>query len=126
LLPGNTAKTLAFFEFLKIFRIAYAMLLQGIWDADTIPQTRDAQCGSGKVRKTWEIEMSKTTERIVKTYSDNKAIGTIEMTDKQYARYVAESDPHTGAMLFSDLMTYGCEYVASETCDEDVTIFVEA
>jgi len=65
------------------------------------------------------------TERIVFTYADKKAIGTIEMTDRQYAEHVRSADPDTGAMLFSDLMTFGLEYVASETCDSDVTIYVE-
>lgn len=65
------------------------------------------------------------SERIVYTYADKKAIGTIEMTDRQYAQYVKESDPHTGAMLFSDLMTFGCEYVASDVVATDVTIYVE-
>lgn len=66
------------------------------------------------------------TERIVYTYADKKAIGTIEMTDKQYARYTAESDAHTGTILFGDLMAYGHEYVASEVVDIDTTVYVEA
>ena len=65
------------------------------------------------------------TERIVYTYADKKAIGTIEMSDKQYASYVKGSDRDTGAILFGDLMSYGLEYVASEIVDADVTVYVE-
>jgi hypothetical protein len=68
------------------------------------------------------IEM---TERIVFTYADKKAIGTIEMSDKQYASYVDGSDRDTGAILFGDLMSYGLEYVASDIVDTDVTVYVE-
>lgn len=66
------------------------------------------------------------TERIVYAYADKKAIGTIEMTDRQYARYVAESDADTGAILFGDLMAYGDEYVASDVVDINTTVYVEA
>ena len=65
------------------------------------------------------------TERIVYTYADKTAIGTIEMSDRQYARYVAESDPHTGTITFGDLMAFGFEYVASEVVDHDTTVYVE-
>jgi hypothetical protein len=65
------------------------------------------------------------TERTVYTYADKKAIGTIEMTDRQFARYVSESDAHTGAIAFGDLMAYGHEYVASDVVDTDTTVYVE-
>lgn len=65
------------------------------------------------------------SKRTVYTYADKQAIGTIEMTNQQYAQYVSESDQHTGAMLFSDLMAFGCEYVPSEIVAPNTTIYVE-
>jgi len=71
------------------------------------------------------MSTTETTTRTVYTYADKRAIGEIEMTDRQYARYAADGDRDTGAMSFADLMSYGLEYVASETVDLDTTIYVE-
>lgn len=62
--------------------------------------------------------------RTVYTYDDNTAIGEIEMTYKQFARYISEADAGTGAILFSDLMSYGLEYTASEVVSGDTTVYV--
>jgi len=64
--------------------------------------------------------MSKT----VHTYSDGVVIGEIDMTDDQLARYIAESDRDTGAILFRDLMAYGLPYTASEIVSGDTTVYV--
>lgn len=66
-----------------------------------------------------------TETRTVYTYADKIAIGEIEMTDAEYARYVKDAAPHTGAMLMGELMSYGCEYTPSEIVDHDTTIYVE-
>ena len=63
--------------------------------------------------------------RTVYCYADNTAIGEIEMTDKQFAQYIADADKDTGAILMYDLMAYGCEYVASEVVDGTTTVYVE-
>lgn len=68
---------------------------------------------------------TETTTRTVYTYADKRAIGEIEMTDRQYARYAADGDRDTGAMLMRDLMSYGLDYVASDIVDGDTTIYVE-
>jgi hypothetical protein len=62
--------------------------------------------------------------KTVYTYDDSTAIGEIEMTDKQFATYIAESDDVTGTILFSDLMAYGLDYTASEIVPGDTTVYV--
>ena len=68
-----------------------------------------------------------TQTRIIRTYSDAKAIGEVEMTDRQYAAYSAAADRDTGAIPMEDLRSYiyGCDVVFSDIVDDDVTVYVE-
>lgn len=66
-----------------------------------------------------------TTTRTVCCYATGRAIGEMEMSDAQYARYVAAADRYTGAILLSEAVGYGGEYVASETTEDDITVYIE-
>lgn len=64
--------------------------------------------------------MNQSTKTRTVYTNDNKAIGEIEMTDRQFAKCVA-----VGAMSFADLMSLGCEYTASDIVTLDTMVYVE-
>ena len=67
-----------------------------------------------------------TTERKINDYATGKAIGTVEMTDSQWSRYMANAQQPEGLIQSSDLASdiYG-EVVWSDVPTKVITVYLD-
>jgi len=68
----------------------------------------------------------------IRRYSDASAVGTIDMTSKQFARYLRSADKDTGVITLADLMDivgdgnqYDAVTLIHEDQDTSITVYAE-